>query len=961
MRSIVLLILMVFSALAHSATVSFRDITAKDEEHLRKNLPKLMTTDVDQSVLDDAIRTLMGRGYYENVFVMRNGDGNYEIVGKPLRVVEDIQFKGVHELSESELRDLIDFKIGDRFDRKKAVAAAEKMKTYYGEHGYFNTIIEVNFQKAESKNIRLVFDIQEKPPCLIKGLDFQTQNTDLRALLNANFRNMLGRPLTTDRIRRLTVELENLMSDHRYMATEVVGPDAKYNAEKTEAYLTLEVREPYRYEFYFTGNKSFSNADVYGALDLTNRERKNVDPASEGAERLRRAYLEKGFPNVQIETKVTTPKGAPFLKRVYYTINENARVRIKGIEVQGRVTHSPRYYERFIMKNSSDLVAEGYYNKSDLENGFKNLTTELKNQGFLRARVLSSRTEYNEKHNEVMIYLLLEEGPQTQIRSIDFSGNKFFSNFELAEVTGLETNTPLRLSQFEESMDKLKNFYHRQGFLEMRLLNEGEEIIQYNDAGTQARILYQIYEGPRIRVQSIAIEGNTMTKSSVILKEADFHLGEILTPQKIDDASIRLRKLNLFTRVDIHTFEENSNKSERTLVIAVTEALPGTFNPGFGATNERGLTLRAYTGASYNNLEGTARAVSARVELRDNVSEVGFLENEASASYLEPFLFDTRTRGRVTVSRKQYVYDFREDAVPGGGPKFTELTIKNQLGFATERDLTQHTKMTWKVWNLESRTDYERYGRCLPDPTDATQRFPVEKGLCSPNVMQVATIGPQFDIDYRDNPFNPSRGSFTRWSLDYSNPNLGSSQGVEFWKSELSYTHFQPLAPGWVWANNVRGGYMANLSKERGSGVPSDYAFVLGGVYTLRAFDISSPNERVPRDNDGGWFLGTTNDKLIHTDSYFYQFKSELRFPIKGAIGGAVFYDGGSVHVSGFQFSRYWDDDAGIGFRYNTPVGAVALDLAFKLHPQGAQYDKNGNEIQTPQVPFKVVFSIGTF
>ncbi|WP_371932896.1 hypothetical protein [Bradyrhizobium sp. CCGUVB23] len=48
--------------------------------------------------------------------------------------------------------------------------------------------------------------------------------------------------------------------------------------------------------------------------------------------------------------------------------------------------------------------------------------------------------------------------------------------------------------------------------------------------------------------------------------------------------------------------------------------------------------------------------------------------------------------------------------------------------------------------------------------------------------------------------------------------------------------------------------------------MPSDYAFVLGGIYSVRGFDQSSASERIPKDGDGGWKLGTTNDKIIKTD-----------------------------------------------------------------------------------------------
>ena len=959
------LLIAVFLTLpAFAANVHLRDLHAKDEEYLRLTLPHLFDGGADQALLDDAIRVLIARGTYENVYVDRTTNGDFEIIGKPLRVIEEIRFNGVHDVSESALRDLMDFKIGDRFDRKRVVAFAEKMKNYYGEHGFFNTVIELNFQKAEDSNIRLVFDINEKSPCLIKGLTFNTPNTDLHTLLDSKYKSMLNTPLTTDAIRHLTQDLNILLIDHRYLTAEVVGPDAKYNMDKTEAYLQFEVHEPYRFEFYFTGNKFFSVADVYRALDLRNHERKNMDPSSEGVERLRREYIEKGFPSVHIEFKIKTPVGAPYLKRIYFTINEGPRVKIKGIEVQGRISRPNGYYENFILNNSSDLVSEGYYNRLALETGFKNLVTELRNQGFLRARTLSSRVEYNDAKDKVMVYLMLEEGPQTQIRALDFSGNKFFSSFELAEVTGLETNTPLRLTAFEESLDKLKNFYHDQGFMEMKLLNEGESIIQYNEKGTEARIKFQIYEGPRIRVHAISVEGNSVTKTKVIMTEAGFQLGEILTPQKIDEATRRLNNLHLFSRVDIRTLEEGTSASERTLVISVTEVYPGTLTFGGGIDNERNLTVRGYSGLSYNNIFGTARALSGRAEIRENVAVVKYLESELTVGYLEPFLFDTRTRGRINLTRKQYVYDYEQ-----AESNFTEITIKNRVDFLTERDITPHTKLTYKVWSLESRKDFERYGRCLPDPDDPNQIFDPTRTTgpgCGGDILQVATIGPTLDIDYRDNPFLPTRGSFTRITLDYSNPNLGSSSGVEFYKLDAGFTKFTRLGSSRViWANSVHGGYLSNTSKDApvDRGVPSDYAFLLGGISTIRGFDISSPNERVPKDGDGQdasggqiWRLGTTNEKLIKNDANYYLLKTELRFPIYGEFGGVIFYDGGAVRVTGYHFRRPYRDSVGFGFRYNTPVGPVAFDFGFKINPEGP--DNTG---QNAEAPFRFQFYIGTF
>ena len=140
------------------------------------------------------------------------------------------------------------------------------------------------------------------------------------------------------------------------------------------------------------------------------------------------------------------------------------------------------------------------------------------------------------------------------------------------------------------------------------------------------------------------VQGNSLTQSRVILKETDLKLGEVLTPQKVDDATVRLNKMNLFSRVDIRTLEEGTTVSERTLVISVSERDPGLFSFGGGVTNERNMTARAFTGLKVTcNPFGTAQ-VSGRAEVRSNVAKLKYPESEITAGYLEPFLFDTRTR-----------------------------------------------------------------------------------------------------------------------------------------------------------------------------------------------------------------------------------------------------------------------------------------------------------------------------
>lgn len=915
-----LIFILFLPSIAWSRTVSLQDIREADLNRLRRDLPVLFTANATLATVDQAIRLLVETGNYENVFAVQKGSRT-QLIGKPLRLVESIEFNGERAVDDDDLLALMELRVGERFDRKKAVSSAEKMKVYYSERGFFSTVIEINFNRTPQGHMALVYNVKENTPCRIASVDFDTVNTDLKAKLVGRFRRMRGRTLTVERVQRIMSNLNDTLIGSRYLAAEVSGPEVRYNKEKTEAILQFTVREPYRWEFYFSGFQFETQTQIYQAVDLGNRERKNVDPAGEAVERLRRHYIKSGFPHVQIETDVVNPPET-YLKRVYFKIAEGPRVRMVDLEVQGRISREASYYRDFIMNNSSDLVKRGYFVREDLEVGFKNLGTELRNQGYLRARVLSSRVEYNEKQDKATVSVLLEEGPQTQIRALDFDGNQFFTDIDLAKVLELGANSPLRLNQFELAIEKLKNHYRNSGFLEMRLLNEGQELIQYNDTGTQARILFRIFEGPQIKVRSVAVEGNTFTRAKVVRKEADFTVGEILTPEKIEEATARLTRMGLFSRVDIRTLEEGTNVSQRTVVISIGERDPGMFRFGGGVNNERRLTVRGFTGLSYSNLWGTGRGVSGRFELQSNVAQVKYPEYEANAAYLEPFLFNTRTRGRVSLTRAERVYEFNTQE------GYTYITTSNRLDFFAERDLSSRTKLTWKLWGLESRKDFERDGRCI---TKLASDFDPNM-YCLPVVRQIGTIGPALDIDYTDNRFSPTTGSSIRLTADYASKSLASTPGIEFVRVDGSYSYYLPLTgPRFVWAQSVRGGYVSNLSDRSGSGVPSSYAFILGGVYSVRGFDSSiNTNERIPSNYEFPFEPGAL---IIKSDSHYYLYKSELRFPIYGEHGGVVFYDGGSVRISGYDFDRPYRDAIGFGYRYNTPVGPLSIDFAFKINP----------------------------
>ncbi len=726
------------------------------------------------------------------------------------------------------------------------------------------------------------------------------------------------------------------MKNH-YVRADFNGPGMQFSTDESEVTLTYTLDKVEKYIFDYQGIRFLAIRDIENALDLDNFYSGNPAIGTELAQKIKNFYYARGYARADVKADESEGRER-FERKITFTISEGPRVRIKAFNITGRFSRRERYYVRNITEHSSSIVEDGYCNKEDVDTGLKNLVLELQNAGFLQARIISSRTQYNKEKDEVTIYVNLDEGPLTEVQSIEFIGNHAFTKEQLLAATRLRTG-PLRLKQIEEAIGRLKDFYNEQGYIEMLLLNEKEDLVTYDETNTKASLQFKALEGPQVRAASIIIEGNEFTKDYVILKELEFTQGDLITPNKVDESIARLQRTGFFGSVEIRTLEEKTTVANRSVLVKVTERDPGVFSIGAGVTNERDLTVRGYTGISYRNLLGTGRGISLRLEGNYNVTDIKYLESRVIFGYVEPYIFDTRVRGRINISRSSTVTDY----------DLRQVSDVNTTTYSLEKDFTSHILGIWDIWSLTTISD-KGINRAEYEERFKQSDFTTEQNI--------ATTGPTLDIDFRDNPFNPTSGTFTRWSAEYSEPMfMGSSNknayAINYWKSSLSFTHYwnvarfqrQPI----VWANQIRGGYIKNLSMDKPyGGVPWDKkGFTLGGQSTIRGYEAGT-QEVFPNRQD---LLLGPNDKeyYLKTESTMYLIKSELRFAVYGSLGGAIFYDGGSVQIQGLDFKDSYRDSAGVGIRYNTPVGPLSVDWAWKL------------DARPSEDPWRFHLSIGTF
>lgn len=901
------LLVFAFSSESEGRDLKFVNVPSDIQSEILEKYKAALSSGITLSQVDEIIRTVHLKTNNELIEVYQEGESYVINLVKSTRV-RRISISGNKAHSDSELKSLIGYGEGDILDTDTVLEGAEKIRKFYNETGYLNTTVNVEIPESADQNVNVEIAVIESNPTRIRNLELRTANIDLKAELTRKLRKYEKDHFTEELVQKIKDDVKEYFKDKKILQGEIVKIETNFIDNYSAVNLVIHIANTNRFVFDFIGYKEVPHDDLMDVLDVENYISTNPNVAAELAFKLKNYYLSLGYVRAEVQSEMNETK--KFERKVLFRITEGPKVYIEKIVFQGNFKKDVSFYNSLFTQLSSDIINKKIYVRESVEKVVANFEIEMQNQGYLAFDIPSFRTIFNAKKDKISLYINIEEGPQTIVNSLAFEGNDNAPQDTLVGLIGLKKDLPLELAKLERSISLIKNYYQEQGYLEVAITNEKDTLVTYNADNTKADLVYRIYEGPKVRVASIATEGNLYTKDEIIFIELEFGRGDILTPAKIEESILRLQKTGYFGTVEIRTLEQRTSQADRTVVVKVTEREPGTFTLGAGATNERSGTLRGYAGVGYRNLAGTGRGISARLEGNYNIADIKYPELKVIFGYVEPYLFSSRLRGRVNVSRARYV-SISDDK---------QGVESNQYIWSLEKDITSHITGIFDVYNLEQYRDFY-----LRDNRDT---LGVNETNQSINSQNIASIGPTIDIDFRDNPFLPTTGIFSRLSLEYASPQLGSSATIEYYRFTGSFTHYWPVVKNWVWAHNFRYGYLENLNKDPSGGVPySKKGFILGGGSTIRGLEYGS-QEVLPNDTDLGM---KTNNYILKTNAQQFLFKSEVRFPIYGNFYGGIFYDGGSVKIKDLVFQDDYRDSVGIGLRYNTVVGALNMEIGKKL------------------------------
>lgn len=682
--------------------------------------------------------------------------------------------------------------------------------------------------------------------------------------------------------------------------------------------------------------EGISRGAVRRWLPFGRNQEYSEDAVDQAADNIVRGLQERGHYNAAVDTESELRDN---IWTTTFHVNAGPRYRLAGVDFTGNVKVPEKKLHGAVATTpkggfgrllSTIFRRPAGVTKAQISDDADALVSFYQLEGFSEAAVGEPVVKLNDAAGTMTVEFPITEGPQTLVAGVRTEG---IDEERRSDVPApkLEAGQPLNPQFLHEDVVALQTFYANEGHTEVQVTPR----VDISEDKTTATVAYVVAEGPRVKVDEVIVRGNTYTDRDVVLRRSDIDPGDPFSYTRMLEAQRELYRLGIFQRVEIQPEQAGTSVSDRDVVIQVEEGKNLTLTGSIGLRLERGnqdetsgddasapdtggggavggggseIHERVSIAAAHRNLFGTGRYLGLEIV-------AGREEQEAFLTYREPFI------SRWDVPLQFQIFQSDDSTRPGTNIQQRGLSIE------TSKVARQRTRWSlryeYKISNCEGGTLCQELGR--EDPALRN--------------IQISSITPTFFWDTRDDIIDPRRGFFTSASLEYAFPLFSADAG--FLKEYVQGALYLPVSRSTVVALSARAGFIQPYAKKNGAilPVPFSESFTAGGENTHRAFaldllgnlcdDPAEPEDCQPtlftEIDDEGNRIGSVFP--LGGNSLFLV-NAEYRFPLFGAVGGAVFTDIGNVFAGSsikFDQLRY---GAGVGIRYLSPVGPLRVDVA---------------------------------
>ncbi len=521
--------------------------------------------------------------------------------------------------------------------------------------------------------------------------------------------------------------------------------------------------------------------------------------------------------------------------------------RVSKIDIQGNHHFSDKAIKNTMLTKTKGFLRSGKFNATIYNGDITAIKNLYENNGFLEAEIKDSIV-FDSTGKVVELHIQVNEGNQTKIKTVDFTGNILFSKEFLKDKIITQTGISYDQRKIETDNYIITSLYDDLGYTDVQIHNE-TFIDNY-----EAKILYQIIEGEKQFIEGIEISGLTRTKNETVLKEIILKPEDTFRYARVLQSRRNLTNLGIFS--SIRSQVKNSSKQNFKIVQFIfSEKKPIILDlrVGYGTRDY----LRLGAGLTHINMFGNAW--KGKIE-----GKLSFAEYRLNSEISFPRLFALPAQDRLGM-----FYQFKKEI--GFNTRYSGLY--NEIHFNFLNGLLS------VKYNIDNIQTYFR-----TEEVDSTKN----------DWLNGIVLG--WLRDKRDDPIFTNSGNYA---------NIGIETGGIFMPSEVNYlrptTEFRFFKPFLLLVLGVsfKAGTVQAVSPS--SDVPVYKRFYCGGTTSVRGYNEWAIGPRDTNGNPtGGKFLFETSVEFrfpiykilggvlfIDAGNVWQEFDN-INFKLKWAIGPGI-------------------------------------------------------------------------
>ena len=637
------------------------------------------------------------------------------------------------------------------------------------------------------------------------------------------------------------------------------------------------------------GAKKIDAAKLKGKIDLV--EGAIVPPGSltKNADKMRLFYEEEGYYQARVDGR--EERISPQEVTVTFDIVEGDKFDVGEIRIVGN-----KYLKEKDIKGKMQTSAVwlwffgGTLKREELQRDLDRIRAYYLDNGFLDIAVDEPEIQIDEAKRDLRVVIRVEEGPQYRIGTLAVKGASLFPEADIRRLIRTQSGGIFSRETLQGDVVAITDRYAERGYL----FADAAPITETRRTEHIVDVSLEITEGRQAFVNRIEIVGNTRTREKVIRRGILLIEGDVFNSTLLQASRRNVESLGFFEEVKLDT-RRGTAEDKVDVVVDVKEKPTGAFSIGGGFSSVDGVI--GMVSISQSNLFGYGKRALVS-------GQIGTQANRFNLIYTDPHFLDSNfmmeTRGYKADTNYENNQGFNTDTT-GGAFSLGHMVFERVYGLAT--------------YTIED---------VLIKDVNANAPFLVQRQAEENNGRSLtSSITGSLLRDVRDSGTEPTRGNRTRLSATYAGGFLGADNN--FTKFAVESSQYWPL--WWRLVGNVRGTFWYGDSFGDSPYLPVQERYFLGGPNTLRGFRNFTVSPTDPAGGDGltggnkAWFVNT-----------------ELLYPLYDPmrLRGLIFFDIGNNLDERSSLTDLFTSNArysaGVGIRFNSPIGAMRLEWGFNLN-----------------------------